>query len=158
MLSCRVLLWHTRQIGRNSCKVQIWVNHIPWLFILKRCPTSNIQETRKYLPEQYCGQSFMHPLWFDQRLRLNPTIQLLPFLAWFCQVKTENKLSLDKGLLAWLKQTAKWKATQTAEMDPIYKINPGTIRHFLLSLLQYKAQLRGGVSKPCLQYTSLSIS
>lgn len=136
MLSCRVLLWHTRQIGRNSCKVQIWVNHIPQLFILKRCPTSNVQETRKYLWEQCYGQSFMLPLWFDQRrgLRLNPTIQLSPFPAQFRQLKSENKSSLDKWLLAWLKQTAEWKATQTAETVPIYKINPGTIRHFLLKL------------------------
>ena len=136
MLSCRVLLWHTRQIGRNSCKVQIWVNHIPRLFILKRCATSNIQETNKYLPEQCYDQSFMLPLWFHWRrvLRVDPTIQLSSFPAWFCQFKSENKSSLDKWLLAWLKQTAEWKATQTAETIPIYKINPVTIRHFLPKL------------------------
>lgn len=62
-------------------------------------------------------------------------IQLSPFPAWFCQLKSENKSSLDKWLLAWLKQTAEWKATQTAEATLVYKINPSTVRHFLLKFV-----------------------
>lgn len=79
------------------------------------------------------AQSF--PYGFDWwGLILNPTTQFSPFPAWLCQLKSENKSSLDKWLLAWLKQTTEWKATQIAETAPVCKINPGTIRSFLLKV------------------------
>lgn len=134
MLSWRVLLWHTMQIGRSSCKVQIWVNHIHTTAVyFKKGVLQARLKTRKYLPEQCNRQSFKLPFWFWLGgLILNPTTQFSPFPAWLCQFKSENKSSLDKWLLAWLKQTSEWKATQIAETTPVCKINPGTIRSFLL--------------------------